>query len=259
MTVLVLKLVLTPALIGLVSLAGRRWGSAVSGWLVGLPLTSGPVAFFLALDQGPGFAARASVGILAGVLSTVAFSVIYGWLAFAWPWPPALLVSWLGFFTVTWGLDLMPSYQPLPLYLTVCAALVAGLALLPRRPTKQSAVAMPWWDLPARMVISTAFVLLLTALAPVLGPHLSGLLAPFPLFTSILVAFAHGLEGPAPTARLLRGVLLGIFAFATFFLILASALVPLGIALAFVLASAGALSVQGASLFLLRARTENPN
>lgn len=47
---LALKLVLAPALIGAASLAGRRWGPAVSGWLVGLPLTSGPIAFFLRLD-----------------------------------------------------------------------------------------------------------------------------------------------------------------------------------------------------------------
>jgi hypothetical protein len=59
---LALKLVLTPALIGVVSLAGRRWGPGVSGWLVGFPLTSGPVAFFLALDHGVRFAAAAAVG-----------------------------------------------------------------------------------------------------------------------------------------------------------------------------------------------------
>ena len=47
---LVIKLLLTPILIGMVSLAGRRWGPAISGWFVGLPLTSGPVMLFLALD-----------------------------------------------------------------------------------------------------------------------------------------------------------------------------------------------------------------
>jgi hypothetical protein len=36
MDTLALKLVLTPTLIGAASLAGRRWGPAVSGWLVGL-------------------------------------------------------------------------------------------------------------------------------------------------------------------------------------------------------------------------------
>ena len=44
---LLFKLLLTPVIIGLVSLAGRRWGPAVSGWLVGLPLTSAPVVLFM--------------------------------------------------------------------------------------------------------------------------------------------------------------------------------------------------------------------
>src|SRR5918992_1631966 len=66
---LVLKLVLTPLLIAAASLAGRRWGPAVSGWFVGLPLTSGPIAFFLALEHGVAFAAAAAVGALAGALA----------------------------------------------------------------------------------------------------------------------------------------------------------------------------------------------
>ena len=54
------KLLLTPLLIGAVSLAGRRWGPSVSGWLVGLPLSSGPVVFFFALEQGNRFASTAA-------------------------------------------------------------------------------------------------------------------------------------------------------------------------------------------------------
>ena len=34
MNILVLKLILAPVIIGSASLAGRRWGAAVSGWLV---------------------------------------------------------------------------------------------------------------------------------------------------------------------------------------------------------------------------------
>jgi len=44
---LVFKIVTSPLLIQVASLAGRRWGPAVGGWFVGLPLTSGPIAFFL--------------------------------------------------------------------------------------------------------------------------------------------------------------------------------------------------------------------
>lgn len=49
MNILALKLILAPIIIGSASLAGRRWGPAVSGWIVGMPLTSGPVIFFVAL------------------------------------------------------------------------------------------------------------------------------------------------------------------------------------------------------------------
>jgi len=57
--ILALKLVLTPALIAVATLVGRRFGPSISGWLVGLPFTSGPVSLFLALEQGTTFAAAA--------------------------------------------------------------------------------------------------------------------------------------------------------------------------------------------------------
>ena len=46
---LLLKLVLVPGLIALVTVAGRRFGPRIGGWLNALPLVAGPVLFFLAL------------------------------------------------------------------------------------------------------------------------------------------------------------------------------------------------------------------
>jgi hypothetical protein len=68
MSLLAVKLVPTPLVVLAASLAARRWGDVVGGWLVGLPLTSGPVALFLARERGPAFAADAAAGSLAGVL-----------------------------------------------------------------------------------------------------------------------------------------------------------------------------------------------
>jgi hypothetical protein len=83
---LLLKLILTPALIGLASLAGRRWGHAISGWVVALPLTTGPIVFFLAITHGPAFP-RIAVGILTGNFSLVVFIIIF---AHTLAWLPAL-------------------------------------------------------------------------------------------------------------------------------------------------------------------------
>src|SRR5437867_4139999 len=155
---LVLKLVLTPLLIAAASLAGRRWGPAVGGWFVGLPLTSGPIALFLALDHGTGFAAAAAVGSLAGALAEAVFCVAYGAMARR-GWPVALGAATLGF-----------------------------------------------------------------------------------------VLFA---------ALLRRGLLLGLLAFAGFFVVLGATIEPLGVAIGFALATAAALAIQGASLALVLATPES--
>jgi len=97
MNTLFLKPLITPALIGMASLAGRRWGPTVSGWVVGLPLTSGPVAFFLALNQGERFASAAAVGIMAGRISQAAFSLAYAWIAARRRWVWAVLAGALAF------------------------------------------------------------------------------------------------------------------------------------------------------------------
>jgi len=63
-----LKMALVPALIGAVTLAGRRWGATVAGWLSAFPIVSGPILYFIALDQGAAFVARAAVGTLSAVV-----------------------------------------------------------------------------------------------------------------------------------------------------------------------------------------------
>src|SRR5947207_13258799 len=95
MTTFLFKLIVVPLLIGGVSLAGRRWGPSVSGWLVGLPLTSAPVVLFLAIDQGTAFAAAAAQAIMIGLISVGLFCLTYSWLARRYDWLPTMLLGWL--------------------------------------------------------------------------------------------------------------------------------------------------------------------
>jgi hypothetical protein len=253
MTTLAFKVVLTPLLVGGVSLAGRRWGPTVSGLLIGLPLTSGPVVLFLALEQGTAFAAKASVGIIAGALSVGTFCLTYGLLALRFGWPVALVGGWAVFLALTWPLQLLA----LPLAaLVVIVAVFLGVVvrLLPSKPSPALHAATPWWDIPARMLAATAVVLLLTGFAPALGPHLSGLLAPFPIYGTILAVFTHHFEGASAGIRLVRGLALGLFAFAAFFVVVALLLERSGTLATFVAASVVALVIQAA--FLWTARTQ---
>ena len=248
MGILILKLTLTPVLIGAASLASRRWGAEVGGWLVGIPFTSGPIAFFLAVAPGVHFAADSSVGILAGAVSQTAFALAYAWTALRFNWTWCVAAATFAFAVATLMLDLAPGDAAVTLVLAVLG-LVIGMALMPRLAAKRSErVELPWWDLPARMLVATVFVLALTSAAPALGSRLSGLLSPFPVYAAVLCVFAHRLQGVAAAIAVMRGLLLGLFGFAAFFALLAFLLEPTGIAVAFAIAIVAALVVQGASL-----------
>jgi hypothetical protein len=132
-------------------------------------------------------------------------------------------------------------------------ALPPTLRLLPRlAPGGALSAIRPRWDLPARMAVATALVLGLTALAPLVGARISGLLATYPVFAAVLAVFGHRTRGPAAAIQVLRGLMIGLFAFTGFFAVLASTLVPLGIAEAFAAATVVALAIQAGSLRLMR-------
>jgi hypothetical protein len=248
---LAFKLLLTPVLIGTVSLVGRRWGPTVSGWLVGLPLTSGPIALFLALDQGVAFASRAAQGTLLGLTSVASFCLAYSWLSFRFNWLGSILASWCVFFASTFLLLLIS----LPLILAfaiVIATLAIVLKLMPSSHDQSIVTIPPQWETFLRMAVATAFVLLLTGVSSLLGPQLSGLLTPFPIFASILATFTQHFQGASAASRLLRGVITGAFTFAVFFLIIAGTIERWSIILAFGLAVLASLLTHGCSLWFLR-------
>jgi len=250
LTSLLLKVVVTPVLIAGATLAGRRWGDRLSGWLVGLPLTSGPVVFFLAIDEGSRFATTAALAVLLGTISQAAFAVAYARVAVRAGWPMATAAGCGVFALSTIGFQRV-SLPALPAFALVTASLILATILMPQsRPADRRAPASGW-DLPLRIVVATGLVLLLTGIAPTIGAHLTGLLSPFPVYAGVLAIFAHRQRGDA-AMNVLRGLLLGLFSFAAFFVLLAIGLNRIGIGLSFGLATASALVIQGLTLRAIR-------
>src|SRR5215216_1659810 len=160
MDILALKLILAPVIIGSASLAGRRWGPAVSGWIVGMPLTSGPVIFFVALSHDVAFAANAALGVISGGLSLVAYALTYAWLAARFRWYIAWLGSFLVFGISTTLLQNM-TFPLIPIFLAVCVAITLGLWLMPKNAIEAGNDQPGPWDIPSRILIGTSFILLL--------------------------------------------------------------------------------------------------
>lgn len=239
--VLLLKLFLVPALIALVTLAGRRWGPAVAGWLSAFPIVAGPILWFIAIEQGAVFAAQAAVGTLVAVLAILAFGLSHAWAATRFSWPPSLAIAYAGYSAAVFLLN----FWTASLALTF-GVVLASLVIAPRLyPVIAASVtpAKPANDMLLRMGLGAVLVVLVTHFAASLGPGLSGILAMFPVMGTVLVLFTHRSAGAAATVQLLRGMVFGFYAFATFCAVLAWALSVTGIGAAFLWALAVAAVV----------------
>jgi len=252
--VLAVKLLLAPSFVVGASLATRRFGARIGGLTGGLPVVAGPIVLVYALTHGRMFAADAAAGTLLGLISLIAFVVVYGRLAGRLSWTASMLAGWAVFAAATavFTIVSLPAGACLAL---AGGAIAAGLAALPRPPHAPSPHAPPpAWDLPLRAGCALALVLTLTAVAGWLGPQLSGLLAPFPIIATVLAVFTHAQRGPEELVRLLRGLLSGFGAFALFFFTLAVSLPSLDTPAAFALASGVALLAQALLIASARRR-----
>jgi hypothetical protein len=230
---LVLKIILVPSLIAAITLATRRWGPRLGGFLTALPVVTGPTLCFYAVEQGRRFGAHAATGTLLALTAVVSYAVTYARVARHTRWALTLAVGWVAFLVVVAGLFFVPQspYLGLPLVALACAL---GVRLLPPPSGVPPPVAHPWWDLPLRMIAAAALVLVLTSVAAWLGPSLSGLLTPFPLATALLAAFTHAQRGPDAVLAFFHGFLPALVTFAVFCFTLAVLLpiAPLAVAVA---------------------------
>lgn len=252
---LALKLVLTPTIVLVASAAGRRFGRIASGWFVALPLTSGPITVFLALAHGRTFAARVSTGSLGGAIGEASFCVAYASIAGRRGWLVSAVGASSAYAATAVVLELVRVSTAwshvLVLAAVAAGSLVVGIRCVPAVPAELEPQLPSRWDMPARAVVSTAFLVTLTATATMLGPRLSGLIAVYPLYTVVLAAFAHAHEGRAGAIQVLRGLLLGLYSFVAFYMVAALLLPASTTAEAFTAAFAGALGVQAVSLWAL--------
>jgi hypothetical protein len=241
---LALKLFLVPLLIWLVTLAGRRWGPAVAGWLSAFPIVAGPILFALTLEQGAAFAAHAAEGTLLAVVAILVFSLAYARASARFGVAGSMALALLA-----WAAS-VAALQALRLPLGVCFIVVWCALLLTGRlfpPAQPAAAGARRNDLPWRMLAAAALVLAVTAGAAHLGARLSGFFAMFPVMSTVLVGFAHAGSGRDSAVSLLRGMVAGYFGFSVFCAMLSMQLAMQlregGVGMAFALALGCALAV----------------
>lgn len=248
-SVFILKLVLVPLLIGIMTLIARRWGPALAGWLSGFPVFAGPVLLIISLEQGAPFATVAAGGALGSVLGNVWFCVIYAWVATRYTWWLCLIVGYSAYVllqTIILNIGL-----PAPvLYMLTLSLIWIGSRMFPQASAPLPTAPPLWPELPIRMVVSGIVVVAITVSAARLGPEISGLLSAIPLLATILAVFSQISQGHGATIQLLQGMVNGFYALATFCFILTFSLEKWGIGTGFTIALLCAVVAHVVSLIL---------
>jgi hypothetical protein len=248
-----LKIALPPILVAIMSLAARWWGPTIGGLLMGLPWMTGPVLIFLALDVGVPFAVEACTGIELGVICVAAFMLAYGVVSTFARWPASVAAGAASF--GAGALALKDVALTLPIAAAAASAsLVLVYLVLPRPRTAEVTAALPWWDIPARMLSTFVLVGAILLTANLLGPRLSGIVSTYPTMVTVISAFTHHQWGRDAVRRILRGLALSLLVFVFFFLVVGMSMPTLGLVASFTIAAALVLAIHTVLLVLIRRR-----
>jgi len=238
---LFLKLALVPFAVWLASLAARRWGHAVSGYLGGFPMIGGPITLYLAIDHGPDFAARSALVTMAAVAGQAAHMLAFSFTGRSVGAIAGLFAGWAAFAAVSAGVGVLP-LTPVWALAIAALGLVAMARFLPHPNSATTLPAIPPAELWLRLAAALGLAAAILFGASALGPTLSGILLSMPITGSIMPPFTLALYGPDALARLQRGFITGLTGFIAFFFTVSLALIPLGTVAAFSLATAAAVA-----------------
>jgi uncharacterized membrane protein (GlpM family) len=235
MNVLLLKVLLVPSLIALVTLAGRRWGQRLAGWLGGFPIVAGPVLLVLAIENGNAFAAEAAFAALVGLAPAMLFYLAYTRFAIRVRWflaAPAALVCWVA------AIGALHLVQP-----TLWLGLLLGAGalwlvprLMPMAKAGDSSTPHPA-ELASRMVVGAAVTVFSSELGRRGGAQLSGYAALFPSIGLVVATFNHAQGGAQAATLFLRGMTRGMWSVASFCLTLMLVLPRASMGVAFLAAT----------------------
>jgi hypothetical protein len=256
-----IRVLLAPLAVVAGTLAQRRFGYAVSGLILGLPLTSLPLLWLVALQHGTAFASSMTGALLVGSIAEAIVLWLYARLTIHLS-PSLALVGALGAFALAAE----------AVNLLRLSALLAGLIT-----AVGFAAALRWWPITAsnntvgegrsrlwlRVTMSAVFTIVIVALAGRLGPVLAGLIDALPAMSLMMAFTTHQDHGSGASSRFLHGVTRGSFSYLAAMIVLAELLRTGNLLFAFAAALVAALLVQGSiqvhDTLAKRARTFNPS
>ena len=223
MLFLLLRIICAPLAVLIGTLAQRRFGHAIGGLVVGLPLVYLPFLWLVSLQYGVAFAHTMTVSLLIAASAEVALLWSFAAMTRRFSSSTSLVSALVVFGCIATAIEV--------LHLSIVVGAVLALTSF--------AVALRWWPdasdvtlqqgtsrLTLRLVVSTVFTVALISLAGRLGATLSGALDAIPLTSLMMALFTNHEHGAGASSQFLRGVTKGSFSYVASMIVLAALLRP---------------------------------
>ena len=205
-TLFYLKVIIGPLMVLSVSYLQRRFGDRFGGWLIGLPITTGPFILIICLQEGVAFGGRTAHGVLLGQMALIAFCWAYAYAALRTSWYQASLVGTVTCLVVGY----FATQVKVSIWLSTPVLIICWLVAMkfwPHSNIPEQKITPPHWELPVRICFTLALLVGLSALAPHVGAKVAGALSTYPVIASVLGSFNQKRFGPAVTVSTLRGLM----------------------------------------------------
>ena len=204
-TTLAIKLFLAPIFIASAYFIQKKYGPKIGGIFVAIPFIATPILLVIYFQHGKEFFHQAIIGTYAGQVGVLIYIFVYTHLAQKINWVICFSTA-----TVCY-LILAPLLAALltNFWVAILVWLVvwAFLQLTAISFNKDAAFPIaPKWDLPMRIFSALTLIFLVTGFSQILGPHLSGALAMYPVMTSIMSSFNHARFGANSAIAFLNGL-----------------------------------------------------
>ncbi|MFW6345951.1 MAG: hypothetical protein ACOC0M_06445 [Halomonas sp.] len=251
LSVLLVKLVATAAVVVGVSLAVGKLGPRLGGIIAGTPIVLGPGYFFMLQEHSPVFIQTAALSTLHALVATLLFSISFVVTA-----GRLEALASLGIATLCW----VPAallFSRMPGGVGVAVLMYLAMLLLAEGVRRWLRLRQPvvvartgWFDLALRGVLAGVLVSVATTLAVRAGPLLSGMLVGFPVGLLTIGWTLHeryGSDVARATVSMAQKGMLSLVAFSVVTATLVGKAAPMAVFLLSLLASMGVSAV----LFLL--------
>jgi hypothetical protein len=206
--VLAVKIATAVAIVVTASRAAERAGPFIGAMIATLPLSTGPVYVFLAIDHGAQFISDSARVSVASTAAIAAFVCAHAFAAQRLRTPASLALATLAWLAVAIVLQLRDWS-----FVEACAIYAGSFALAIRglrrfagvRQTRP--VPRTQWDLALRAALVACVVVATTFAGNALGPLATGVLATYPVvFTCLVVILQPRCGGPFTASVLVNGL-----------------------------------------------------